>query len=126
MPSGPERKTSFRLWNSMTSFRSWTPFAFSLATSASRSSTAKQRWLNPSLVRSPMAGSGEDPGGGISVTAPPFAARRWQDERDVFGLDAFHAHIGRELWARDHDGLVFLEPSRPKNCWRPRHLLPQW
>jgi hypothetical protein len=33
----------------MTSFRSWTPLAFSLVTFASRSSTAKQTWLNPSL-----------------------------------------------------------------------------
>jgi hypothetical protein len=33
----------------MTSFRSWMPLAFSLVTSASRSSTAKQTWLNPRL-----------------------------------------------------------------------------
>src|SRR5262249_20294357 len=56
-PSGPERKTSFRLWKYMISFRSWTPLALSLATSASKLSTAKQTWLNPSLVRLLIAGS---------------------------------------------------------------------
>ena len=49
MSSGPRRKTILRLWNCMTSLRSFTPAAVSLATSASRSSTAKQMWLNPSL-----------------------------------------------------------------------------
>ena len=53
-PSGPQRKTSFRLWNSIASFRSLTPLALSLATSASRLSTAKQTWLNPSLLRLPI------------------------------------------------------------------------
>src|SRR5574340_1286535 len=62
MPSGPASKTCFRSWKSMTSFRSWTPLAFSLATSASRSSTAKQTWLNPSLVRLRIAGSGRGSG----------------------------------------------------------------
>ena len=30
----------------------------------------------------------------------------------MFGLDPVHAHVGRELWARDHDGLVLLEPQQ--------------
>src|SRR6266536_3170317 len=38
MPSGPEMKTSFRLWKSMISFRVWTPLAVSFRTSASTSS----------------------------------------------------------------------------------------
>src|SRR5262245_10481778 len=62
MPSGPERKTSFRPWKSMTSFRSRTPATSSFATSVARSSTAKQTWLNPSFVRLKMAGSGTGAG----------------------------------------------------------------
>src|SRR5262245_14896624 len=30
----------------------------------------------------------------------------------MFGFDAVHAHIGRELWTRDYDGRVFVEPQQ--------------
>jgi hypothetical protein len=30
----------------------------------------------------------------------------------MFGFDAVHAHVGRELWARDNDRLVFVEPQQ--------------
>ena len=36
----------------------------------------------------------------------------------MLGLDAVHTHVGRELWARDHDGRVFLEPQQAEEPLR--------
>src|SRR5215475_3827648 len=37
----------------------------------------------------------------------------------MFGFDAVHAHVGRELWTRDNDGLVFVEPQQAEKLLGP-------